>query len=384
MSDFVNAGGRGPIGTPTNSPISDGGTMARTQNKANVSQGKSADVEGTGLFSSSFTDADRQFLYDIHHSKHLDGTPLRLDELVFLRGENVRMQQQAIREFGAGSKTAAWFEEVIAAYDEEIEKGKSPLGSASNALRTLLADPSAKEEDMADKMRTMIGAMRQEQLLGVEDDPAAQEASDLMVKVIDRSTEQRTAILEDLVKREKASSGAIPDEKFRDAIRVVMGIERQRQLLGMDDDGEGAKKGDRVSHAVTEVIHLVSERRIKSLKALIDEEKKSMGSVSDKKFQELLAAVLGDERQKQLMGLSDDDSGGLQAVVDVMDLILNRRKAAVADLFKRQAIPGSGVTNEQVNRAVNDYGDIKQHARRLGMAVPDGDFTLGKPEFSKE
>ena len=384
MSDFVNAGGRGPIGTPTNSPISDGGTMARTQNKANVSQGKSADVEGTGLFSSSFTDADRQFLYDIHHSKHLDGTPLRLDELVFLRGENVRMQQQAIREFGAGSKTAAWFEEVIAAYDEEIEKGKSPLGSATNALRTLLADPSAKEEDMADKMRTMIGAMRQEQLLGVEDDPAAQEASDLMVKVIDRSTEQRTAILEDLVKREKASSGAIPDEKFRDAIRVVMGIERQRQLLEMDDDGEGAKKGDRVSQAVTEVIHLVSERRIKSLKALIDEEKKSMGSVSDKKFQELLAAVLGDERQKQLMGLSDDDAGGLQAVVDVMDLILNRRKAAVADLFKRQAIPGSGVTNEQVNRAVNDYGDIKQHARRLGMAVPDGDFTLGKPEFSKE
>jgi hypothetical protein len=80
-----------------------------------------------------------------------------------------------------------------------------------------------------------------------------------------------------------------------------------------------------------------------------------MGSVSDKKFQELLAAVLGDERQKQLMGLSDDDSGGLPAVVDVMDLILKRRKAAVADLFKRQAIPGSGVTNEQVNRAVSDY-----------------------------
>jgi hypothetical protein len=384
MSDFVNTGGRGPIGTPTNSPISDGGTLARTQNKANVSQGKSADVGGTGLFSSSFTDADRQFLYDIHHSKHLDGTPLRLDELVFLRGENVRMQQQAIREFGAGSKTAAWFEEVIAAYDEEIEKAKSPLGSATNALRTLLADPSAKEEDMAEKMRTMIGVMRQEQLLGVEDDPAAQEASDLMIKVIDRSTEQRTAILEDLVNREKASSGAIPDEKFREAIVVVMGIERQRQLLGMDDDANGAKKGDRVSQAVAEVIHLVSERRIKSLKAMIDEEEKSMGSVSDKKFQELLAAVLGDERQKQLMGLSDDDSGGLPAVVDVMDLILKRRKAAVADLFRRQAIPGSGVTNDQVNRAVNDYEDIKQQARRLGMAVPDGDFTLGKPEFSKE
>lgn len=384
MNDFVNTGGRGPIGTPTNSPISDGGTMARTQNKANVSQGRSGDVEGTGLFSSSFTDADRQFLYDIHHSKHLDGTPLRLEELVFLRGENVRMQQQAIREFGAGSKTAAWFEEVIAAYDEEIERAKSPLGSATNAVRALLADPTAKEEDMAEKMTTMLGVMRQEQLLGVEDDPAAQEASDLMVKVIDRSAEKRTAILEDLVKREKAFSGAIPDDKFREAIAVVMGIERQRQLMGMADDAEGAKKSERVNQAVVEVIHLVSERRIKALKDLIDEETKSMGTVSDKKFRELLVAVQGDEREKQLMGLSDDDSGGQSAVVDVFNLILKRRKAAVAELFRRQTIPGSGVTNDQVNRAINDYDDIKREARRLGMAVPDGDFTLGTPEFSKE
>jgi hypothetical protein len=53
-----------------------------------------------------------------------------------------------------------------------------------------------------------------------------------------------------------------------------------------------------------------------------------MGSVSDKKFRELLAAVQGDERQKQLMGVSDDDSGGLPAVVDVLNLILKRRKLA--------------------------------------------------------
>jgi hypothetical protein len=384
MNDFVNTGGRGPIGTPTNSPISDGGTMARTQNKANVSQGRSGDVEGTGLFSSSFTDADRQFIYDIHHSKHLDGTPLRLDELVFLRAENVRMQQQAIREFGAGSKTAAWFEEVIAAYDEEIEKTKSPLGSATNAVRALLADPSAKEEDMAEKMTTMLGVMRQEQLLGVEDDPAAQEATDLIVKVIDRSAEKRTAILEDLVKREKASSGAIPDDKFREAIAVVMGVERQRQLMGMADDADGAKKSERVNQAVVDVVNLVSERRIKALRDLIDEEKKRKDSVPDKKFRELIAAVQGDDRQKQLMGLSDDDSGGVAAVVDVLSLILKRRKDAVADLFKRQAVPGSGVTNDQVNRALKDYDDIKQEARKFGIAVPDGDFTLGKEEFSKE
>ncbi|HWI68473.1 MAG TPA: hypothetical protein VNS88_08845, partial [Nitrospiraceae bacterium] len=159
MSDFANTSGRGPVGTPTNSPMNDGGTMALTQNRANVSQGKSADVGGTGSSSSGFTDADRQFIYEIHQAKHLDGSPLRLEELLFLRAENVRMQQQAIREFGAGSKSAAWFQEVIAAYDEEIEKVKSPLGSAVNALNTAVADPKAKEKDIQEKIVNLIGIM---------------------------------------------------------------------------------------------------------------------------------------------------------------------------------------------------------------------------------
>ena len=241
MSDFVNTGGRGPIGTPTNSPISDGGTMARTQNKANVSQGKSGDVEGTGLFSSSFTDADRQYLYDIHHAKHLDGTPLRLDELVFLRGENVRMQQQAIREFGAGSKTAAWFEEVIAAYDEEIEKLKSPLGSAVNALKTAVADRNSKEKDIQEKIVNLIGIMRQDELMG-KDDPSAQEANKAICQAVDRATDERTDALENLLKREKNSSGSVSEEDFRKVLINLMGVDRQRELMGMNEDEDGGKK----------------------------------------------------------------------------------------------------------------------------------------------
>jgi len=31
-----------------------------------------------------------------------------------------------------------------------------------------------------------------------------------------------------------------------------------------------------------------------------------------------------------------------------------------------------------------DYDAIKVEARRFGIAVPEGDFTLGKPEISKE
>ena len=382
MSDFVNTGGRGPAGTPTNSSISDGGTMALTQNKANVSQGKSGDVEGSGLFSSSFTDADRQFIYDIHHWKHPDGTPLRLEELLFQRGENVRMQQQAIREFGAGSKTAAWFQEVIAAYDEEIEKAKSPLGSAISALNTAVTDPKAKEKDIQEKIVTLIGIMRQDQLMGKDDDNT-QEANKAICKAVDRATDERTVALEDLLKKEKSSSDSVSEDDFRKVLINVMGVDRQRELMGMNDDEGGGKKGERIRDAVVEVVHVVSERRIKDAKSLIAQEKRSPGSVSEQKFKELVVSVLGDERQKALMGLSGDSSGGLAVVLDVLGLIIEKRRRAISDLFKKQAA-GGGVTNDQINRAIADFDAIKEQARKLGLAVPEGDFTLGKPEISKE
>jgi len=383
MSDFVSTSGRGPVGTPTNSPMNDGGTMALTQNRANVSQGKSPEVGGTASSSSGFTDADRQFIYDIHQAKHLDGSPLRLEELLFLRAENVRMRQQAIREFGASSKSAAWFEEVIAAYDEEIEKAKSPLGSALNALKTAVADPKAKEKDIQEKIVNLIGIMRQDQLMG-KDDPTAEEANKAICKAVDRATDERTDALEDLLQREKRSSGSVSEDDFRKVLINVMGVDRQRELMGLNDDEKGGEKGERIRVAVVEVIHVVSERRLKAAKSLIEQEKRSPGSVSEQKFKELVAAVQGDDRQKQLMGLSDDTSGGLDVVLEVMDLIIKKRRTAVSDLFKKQAVPVSGVTNAQINQAIADYDAIKAEARRLGIAVPEGDFTLGAPEFSKE
>ena len=178
------------------------------------------------------------------------------------------MQQQAMREFGPGSKSAAWFQKVIEAYDEEIEKAKSPLGSAVNALKQVLADPSAKEKDMGEKLVVMIGVMRQEQLMS-QDDPSAQEATKLIVQVIDRSTDQRTAALEDLIKKEKGASGTISDDKFREALAAVMGGERQRELMGMNEDKEGEKKSERVQQAVVEVIHLRSAELNRSRRSSI-------------------------------------------------------------------------------------------------------------------
>jgi hypothetical protein len=380
----TGANGRGPLGTRTNRPVSDAGTLARTQNRPNVTQGTSLEPSGPGSARSNLTEADRDFIRQIHQAKYLDGKPIAVDRWLYLRGQYIRSQEEARREFGPTSKTVAWFQEVIDACNEEIERAKSPLGSAINALKTVLANPDASEKEMTEKLTPMVEVMHQQQVMGEQNDAAQQEATVLITKVVDRAHERRTAALEDLVRQEEAASGSVSEEKFRDTVGAAMGVERQRQMMGMSEGDEGEKKSARVTQAVVKVMQLVSERRINALKALIDREKKSMGSVSDQKFNGLVRSVLGDEHQNQLMGISDDKSGGLQAVVDVMELIMKRRKAAVDSLIKRQSTGGSGVTNAQINQAISDFDAIRAQARLLGMAVPEGRVTPGAPQIEQQ
>lgn len=379
MGDLTNTNGRGPVGTPANSPVSDGGTMPRTQNRPNVSYGAAPGQPGSAApttYQFGLTDSDRQFIRNIHRD-----TPLPLEKLMTLRFESLRLQEDASREFGPVSSSALWLRQVIAAYDEEIAKAKSPMGSAINALKTVLDDPNSTEKEISDKIRDVTGVIRQGQLSGV-DDPYTPEAMELIEKGVDRTADARTSALEDLVKTEKAS-GAVTEDKFKEAIAAAMGAERQREMLGMGESDAGAKKSVRTFGAVSEVIHLVSERRINSLRALIDQEKKLTRSVPDQKFKELIAGVLGDERQKQLMGISDDKSGGILAVIEAMGLIMKRRQAAVSDLLKKQSQPGGGVTDAQVDQAIKDFDEIRSQARRLGMSAPQGTVTPGTPEIER-
>ena len=198
MGDLTNTNGRGPVGTPANSPVSDGGTMPRTQNRPNVSYGAAPGQPGSAApttYQFGLTDSDRQFIRNIHRD-----TPLPLEKLMTLRFESLRLQEDASREFGPVSSSALWLRQVIAAYDE--------------------------------------------------------------------------------------------------------------------------------------------------------------------------AGVLGDERQKQLMGISDDKSGGILAVIEAMGLIMKRRQAAVSDLLKKQSQPGGGVTDAQVDQAIKDFDEIRSQARRLGISAP--------------
>jgi hypothetical protein len=375
VNDFVNTRGQGSLGTATNNPVGDGNTMARTQNRASAPNGVTADsgipgvaAAASGVRASGLSESDREFIREIHTAKHLDGTPFTLEELLFMRAENVRYQEQALRELGPSSSTVGYFREVIAAYDERIAEAKTPMGSAINGLKTVLVDPAANENQRREKIGTALGVMRQEQLSGQDNDPQTTEALDLIGKIVKRDAKEKNDALKALVDKEKRFSGSVSEDDFKAAIAKVMGIARQEQLLGVDDGNSGTSSG---LAPVVETINLVADRRVASLKDLIAKEKRSPGSVSEQQFTKLVQAVLGDEREKQLLGVSNILGNGMEPVLEVMKLMLQRRRDAIDELFKKQRAPGGGVTNAQINQALTDYEIAKDQALRIGLAVPN-------------
>ncbi len=370
MDELINTRGRGSLGTPTNSPISDVNTMARTQNKPSAPQGMAADpVSGS---TKSLTQVERDFIYEIHQARNLDRSPLSLSQLQRLRTENAQLQAQAAAEFGAGSKTALYYQEIVAAYDEMIADAKSPLGSAINGLQSVLADPKATEKERSEKVATTIGIMRQVELLGQDDkDPQIAEATALIVELIKVDTKEKTAALEVLVNKEKSSSGSVSEDQFKTLIAKLMGDVRQEELMGIEEDDKDEKESgpSKAMGLVIDSLNLVADRRVATLKDVVAQEQRFPGSVSDQQFQRLVQAVIGDGRQKLLLGLSNSAVSDMETVTDVMKIFLERRRAALAALFKKQGAPGSRVTAAQVDQAMADYEAAKTQAMQWGVAV---------------
>jgi len=94
---------------------------------------------------------------------------------------------------------------------------------------------------------------------------------------------------------------------------------------------------------------------------------------------------VGDGRQKQLMGIAEKDGSGMEVVVDVMKIFLDRRRSALANLFKKQSGPGGGgVNNAQVNQAIRDYETAKKQAMEWGIAVANAPEMPDQPFDAKQ
>jgi hypothetical protein len=369
MDEQINTGGRGSLGTATNNPVSDSGTMARTTHRPNATQTGGSDLV-PGSYASKLDDRDRDFIDEMHRIKMLDHSKVSLQRLWFLRSEYAAMRDKA-----TDATSKAWCQKLVDALDEEIEIAKSALASAIKDLRDALTDPASKESDRSKKVSALIQALRNEpeSTEGGKKNPRIEEAMTLIGDAVVRGSDERNQVLEDLVEKEKSSSGSVSDERFSAAVAAAMGAERQRELLGLNKDDEPTKA---MSLAVDTLV-LVADRHVARLQALVNKETRSPGSVSARQFTKMVTAVLGDAREKELLGLSDRDS--MKPVRGVLKVFLNRRKKQIDRMFKAQQ-GGAAISNDQINEAIADFEAAKEKARVWGVHIvdapdiPDQDF----------
>lgn len=373
MDPLTNTTGRGPLGTGTNSPMNDAGTGARVQNRPNVPQGAEAGVvvpSSAGHSKSAATLSSEDWDLIGGTGRGINGAIFPLENLLLYREQNMRRRAEALRDHGPDSWVAQWYQAVVEQYDRLIAEAESPLGTAIEELRSVV-NSSSTEKERREKAGKTFEVLRQMELSGQADDnPRVPEAMKLIVDLIKLDAREKRTALATLVEKEKRSPGSVSEDQFRDLVAKIMGGARQEELMGIEEEADDDSPPKAMT-LVVDSLNLVADRRVATLKSLIAQEKRSPGSVPEQQMAKLVQAVIGDERQKELLGIPGVSGSGMAPVIETMKLFLEKRRAAVAALFKKQSTPGSGVTGEQVNQAIADYDVAKRQAIRMGIAVPD-------------
>jgi len=300
--------GAGPVGTHTNAPVSDTGTLARMKHKPHAPTGVSPGKT--------------------HHRVH--------------------------HRMGEGSREAEISERLM---------------GATKDLKNILANQAATEKQITEKMQAGLAAARDAQLVGSgKNDAGATAVLEQVGKAIERVEDMRNAAFEADLNQEARSPGSVSDDKLKKGIQNVLAGERDKQMLGV-----GSDKGPPKAMALAEkAIGIVANRKGKALRNLLDQERRSAGSVSDARFSSAIGELLGVRRECEMLGVSSPGSDDYMAnVAEVIKISVQRKADAKRKLLQQKQIPGSGVTDQQIQKATDDLAKAIQQARVLGVSVPD-------------
>jgi hypothetical protein len=355
----------------TNALPIDAGTNVRAAMPAPGSTGKAGEA--------SLSDYDRKLIrdagLDIHH------IPFPLAGLLRAREEHI---QQAREAEAQGHPYSALFEQaVIERLDELIAEARSPSGRAAHDLRKMiegqhsaaatvpekqliaairalvnadkegpldserqfliqkafeaLAERKAAEfsklvqnakrphstvtnKQLANGLAGLLGLAKQARSLGSDIDV---DPNDFMTEVLEIKKQRVEKALHHLIDKDH-SGGRVTRAQYSQAIAEVLGTERQRQLLGIQgDDGPNPVGQDLIHEALT----ITYEHDKAALKSLIHGAKHRGNALPTKQFQRAVAQLLGDERQRQLMGYEDDQADPqLNALIEEAAEVFSRRR----------------------------------------------------------
>jgi len=190
----------------------------------------------------SLSDHDLSFIQTTA-GRTIGGARKPLGELQHLREVHLQRQAAAARESGPGSWAARFEQATVDCMSALIEEAQSPFGNATEQVR-LLTEELRKSGSVAteDRLKTAL-----EVLLGMERQRQLMGESDdnsetmpLLADALNASADRRNTVLKNLIEKATRARASVTEEQLRTAITDVLSVERQRQLLGVSTDSDAA------------------------------------------------------------------------------------------------------------------------------------------------
>jgi hypothetical protein len=318
-----------------------------------------------------------------------------LEELQYLRTQNEQLYNQAVREFGPRSKSAIFLASAIALIDNYIAVSGSAYGEAKKRLEDLTDalknGAPVKDDDFRKAVGDLLAIEKQKQLLGIDDGNA--ETMSAIVEAHNALAEVKVKQFKALMQKAKQPGTNVTMEQISKELQGLLGLEREAQLLGID------KQNSETMSLMVEAHNTVSEIKTKQFKELLEKAKQPGSNVTEEQMSKEVGVLLSLEREDQLLGIHQGNTETMSLVTSALNVVHERRKSALSDLIKKAKSGNSQVIKQQMrDQAVKvqeserqcqlmgvsdrETGELLEEARRIlsssTVEVTIGEVTLDK------
>ena len=165
---------------------------------------------------------------------------------------------------------------------------------------------------------------------------------------------------------------------LKEAVAEVLTAERALQLRGLsaDDGGESMR-------LVGEAVMAVLKNKKNALAQAIEKAKRPGSKVSGADMSKAAGEVLGAERNKQLLGLSDDDASGpssMELVCEALEVSHQHHLASLKGLIEKSKHAGKRVSDAEFKKSVAEVLGTERQMQLLGLS-PEGVSGEGAMEL---
>ena len=163
--------------------------------------------------------------------------------------------------------------------------------------RAELPGSPVSDEQITTAVQEVLGHERQRQLLGGSEAEGGSGAMELVLRASEVFADRKNTALKKLIEKAKVGGSAVTDEQLRKGVQEVLGVERQRELLG------GKNTGAESMGLVVEAAKVFMDRKAAALAKLYDSD------ASEAQIKQATTDYEGAKNQLRQMGVAIPEGG---------------------------------------------------------------------------